>query len=46
MTTEIAAAIPRSAEPGPEMAALAPFYRDWTWTGTIEANGRSCRGSG
>jgi hypothetical protein len=21
------------------MAALAPFYRDWRWTGTIEANG-------
>ena len=21
------------------MAVLAPFYRDWTWTGTIEANG-------
>jgi len=21
------------------MAALAPFYRDWTWTGTIEAGG-------
>lgn len=30
---------PRSAEAGPEMTALAPFYRDWTWTGTIEAGG-------
>src|SRR5690606_25826863 len=32
-------ALPRSAQAGPEMAALAPFYRDWTWTGTIEAGG-------
>jgi hypothetical protein len=39
MTTEIATSIPRSAQPGPEVAALAPFYRDWTWTGTIEPNG-------
>jgi hypothetical protein len=31
--------IPRSATPGLEIAALAPFYRDWSWTGTIEANG-------
>jgi hypothetical protein len=31
--------LPRSATAGPEMAALAPFYRDWTWTGTIEAGG-------
>jgi hypothetical protein len=36
---ETATNIPRSAEPGPEVAALAPFYRDWTWTGTIEAGG-------
>jgi len=32
-------AIPTSATPGPEMAALARFYRDWTWTGMIEAGG-------
>jgi hypothetical protein len=31
--------LPQSAQPGPELAALAPFYRDWTWTGTIEAGG-------
>lgn len=31
--------LPTSAQPGPEMAALAPFYREWTWTGTIEAGG-------
>lgn len=31
--------LPRSAVPGPEMAALARFYRDATWTGTIEAGG-------
>ena len=32
-------AIPRSAKAGPEAAALAPFYRDWDWSGTIEAGG-------
>jgi hypothetical protein len=32
-------ALPRSAVAGPEMAVLAPFYRDWRWTGTIEAGG-------
>lgn len=31
--------MPHSAVAGPEMKALAPFYRDWAWTGTIEANG-------
>jgi hypothetical protein len=31
--------VPQSAKPGPEMAALAPFYRNWAWTGTIEAGG-------
>lgn len=33
------ATLPASAKPGPEMAALAPFYRDWCWTGTIEPGG-------
>lgn len=31
--------LPRSAVAGPEMAALAPFYRNWTWIGTIQAGG-------
>jgi hypothetical protein len=31
--------LPTSARVGPEMAALAPFYRDWRWTGSIEAGG-------
>ena len=35
MTTQMLPALPHSATPGPEMAALAPFYRDWTWRGTI-----------
>jgi Protein of unknown function (DUF1579) len=39
MSIDVNPTLPRSAEPGPEMAALAPFYRDWSWTGTIEANG-------
>jgi hypothetical protein len=39
MTTQTAPPLPRSAVPGPEMAALAPFYRDWVWSGTIEAGG-------
>lgn len=29
----------RPRRPGPEVAALERFYRDVTWTGTIEANG-------
>jgi hypothetical protein len=31
--------LPRSATPGPEMAALAPFYRDWSWVGDIVPGG-------
>jgi len=31
--------LPTSAVAGPEMAALAPFYRDWRWTGTIRPGG-------
>ncbi len=31
--------LPGSARSGPEVAALAPFYRDWAWSGTIEAGG-------
>jgi hypothetical protein len=38
MTTE-AVALPTSAVAGPQMQALAPFYRNWRWTGTIEAGG-------
>jgi hypothetical protein len=38
MTTEVLP-IPKSATAGPEMSALAPFYRDWRWAGTIEAGG-------
>ena len=38
MTIE-AVAIPRSATAGREMEALEPFYRDWRWAGTIEADG-------
>jgi len=39
MTIETAAGLPQSALAGSEMAALAPFYRNWTWTGTIRAGG-------
>ena len=39
MTSETPTQLPHSAVAGPEMAALAPFYRNWTWTGTIQANG-------
>ena len=39
MAIDTAPQLPRSAVAGPEMAALAPFYRDWTWTGTIQAGG-------
>ena len=38
MTPETTA-LPTSAQPGPELAALAPFYRDWIWKGTIEPGG-------
>jgi Protein of unknown function (DUF1579) len=31
--------VPRPITPGPEMAALARFYPDVTWTGTIAAGG-------
>ena len=31
--------LPRSAEAGSEIAALAPFYQDWRWSGIIEAGG-------
>lgn len=39
MTMETGPALPQRASPGPEMAALAPFYRAWRWTGSIEAGG-------
>jgi hypothetical protein len=39
MAIETSTQLPRSAVAGPEMAALAPFYRDWRWIGTIEAGG-------
>jgi hypothetical protein len=39
MTIETTERLPHSAVAGPEMAALAPFYRDWTWIGVIEADG-------
>ncbi len=39
MTIDAPTELPRSAVAGPELAALAPFYRDWTWTGLIEAGG-------
>ena len=39
MTSETAAELPHSAVAGAEMAALAQFYRNWTWTGTIAVGG-------
>ncbi|HSW41881.1 MAG TPA: DUF1579 family protein [Patescibacteria group bacterium] len=39
MTSEASTQMPRSAVAGSEMEALAPFYRNWTWTGTIQAGG-------
>jgi hypothetical protein len=38
-TQTIPMPIPQQAKAGPEVAALAPFYRDWRWRGTIEAGG-------
>src|SRR5678816_403398 len=39
MATDTQVLLPTSAQAGPEMLALAPFYRDWTWTGAIEPGG-------
>lgn len=39
MTVETAPQLPHAAEPGSEIAALAPFYRDWRWDGTIRPGG-------
>jgi hypothetical protein len=39
MTTKTTTPLPGSAHAGPEVAALAPFYQDWTWSGTIEPGG-------
>ena len=39
MSGSLLAAVPRPREAGPEMAALARFYADVTWTGTIEDGG-------
>jgi hypothetical protein len=38
-TVDAAATVPRPITPGPEMAALARFYPDVTWTGTVCAGG-------
>ena len=39
MAIDTSVHLPKSAIPGPEIAALAPFYRDWTWSGTIREGG-------
>jgi hypothetical protein len=39
MGPSVAAAVPQPVGVGPEMAALARFYRDVTWTGTIHESG-------
>jgi len=39
MAIETAPQLPQTAIAGPEVAALAPFYRNWRWTGTIEPGG-------
>jgi hypothetical protein len=38
-TVDAAASVPRPVTPGPEMAALARFFPDVTWTGTVAAGG-------
>jgi hypothetical protein len=38
-TVDAAATVPRPATTGPEMEALARFYPDVTWTGTVAAGG-------
>ena len=51
--TDAAARVPRPIRAGTEMAALARFHRDMSWSGTIEAGGMgpgtpamTARGSG
>jgi hypothetical protein len=39
MSGALLASVPRPREAGPEMVALARFYADVTWTGSIEAGG-------
>jgi Protein of unknown function (DUF1579) len=39
MAIDTTVQLPKSARSGPEIAALAPFYRDWTWSGTIREGG-------
>lgn len=39
MSLDATVQLPRSAVAGREMSALAPFYRNWRWVGTIEAGG-------
>jgi hypothetical protein len=39
MTLQADVQLPASAKAGPEVAALAPFYRNWVWSGTIETGG-------
>ena len=39
MGASVAAAVPQPVGVGPEMAALARFYRDVTWTGAIHEGG-------
>jgi hypothetical protein len=39
METTTTVQLPKTATPGPEVAALARFYRNATWTGVIEAGG-------
>ena len=39
MTSQSTIQLPKTAVPGPEMAALEPFYKDATWTGRIQAGG-------
>jgi hypothetical protein len=39
VTDAVAPEVPRPRTPGPQMAALARFYRDVSWTGTVEPGG-------
>jgi hypothetical protein len=39
MTSQTRIQLPKTAVPGPQVAALAPFYEDATWTGRIQPDG-------